>query len=269
VEKGESGTVHLQGYLELGVPKRLKAIKQIPGLEKAHFERRLGTREQARDYCRKADSRERGPFEHGNWDVGGQGRRSDLASVVESVKAGKTLKEVSEEFPTQMIKYHRGITVLRNLTLGTRNWKSMVTLLYGAPGVGKSHWCSVSTEEKSVCWLPALKRDAVWFDGYDGQEILIVDDYRGEIEFSMLLRLLDKFPLQVPVKGGFSQMLAKEIWITTNMDPRSWYNYSESKPISALVRRIEKFLVFRAFKEYLLCNDYEHFCASVDELSLV
>jgi hypothetical protein len=52
-EVGASGTRHYQGYLELSTRLRLANVKQLPGLERAHFENRRGSAQQASDYCAK------------------------------------------------------------------------------------------------------------------------------------------------------------------------------------------------------------------------
>lgn len=67
-EKGAEGTEHLQGYIELHAPIRLSAM--VEWLRGAHFEPRRGTRDQARDYCMKEDSRLAGPWERGDFDTG-------------------------------------------------------------------------------------------------------------------------------------------------------------------------------------------------------
>lgn len=60
-ELSESGTPHVQGYVELNTNKRRKAVQSIVedgvGRKNGHYERSAGTREQARDYCRKDDTR--------------------------------------------------------------------------------------------------------------------------------------------------------------------------------------------------------------------
>lgn len=60
LEKGATGNIHWQGYLELENPMRIKAISQILALifeVRAHVEPRKGTAAQARDYCMKDESR--------------------------------------------------------------------------------------------------------------------------------------------------------------------------------------------------------------------
>lgn len=74
-ERGENGTPHIQGYIELHNPVRLSAMKLW--LPSAHFEVRRGTREQARAYCMKEDTRDAGPWERGDFDRGKQSGDSE------------------------------------------------------------------------------------------------------------------------------------------------------------------------------------------------
>ena len=76
--------IHLQGYVELYKKQRLSFVKKI--LPTAHLEPRLGSREQARDYCSKQQTRLQnipaGPWEFGEFIPGpGQGTRSDLGML--------------------------------------------------------------------------------------------------------------------------------------------------------------------------------------------
>lgn len=53
-ETGDTGTHHLQGYLEFIHPLSLRGVKRsISGLHGAHLEVRRGTSTEARNYCRK------------------------------------------------------------------------------------------------------------------------------------------------------------------------------------------------------------------------
>lgn len=110
MESGESGTPHFQGYVEFSTQPRLAALKKI--LPTAHWEPRRGTRDQARAYCMKDESRLDGPWEFGNW-ISGQGARSDLATAIESAKQGG-MKRLAEEHPVAYVKYHKGIQHLLN-----------------------------------------------------------------------------------------------------------------------------------------------------------
>lgn len=79
---------HWQGYIEFTVATRMSAVKELLEDRSVHLEARRGTREQARAYCMKADTRFPGeePYEFGEW-TGRQGQRTDLVEarkVIES-----------------------------------------------------------------------------------------------------------------------------------------------------------------------------------------
>lgn len=111
LEEGETGTRHLQGYVELVKPMRLAGMKKW--LPTAHFEARRGTRDQARDYTMKDDTRVEGPFERGQFTTA-QGARSDISAVRDAIAAGTSKRELFEEYPDIAAKYPRYIdTMLR------------------------------------------------------------------------------------------------------------------------------------------------------------
>lgn len=107
-EKGEQGTEHFQGYVEFSTKKTFAALKTW--LPTAHFEVRKGTREQARNYCMKEDTRVDGPWEHGTWATQ-QGKRTDLEGAVQTLKA-HGIKRVAQEHPEVFVKFHKGLREL-------------------------------------------------------------------------------------------------------------------------------------------------------------
>jgi len=108
----DTGRIHWQGYMELFDPVRFTAVKvKAPMLQTAHFEKRRGTREQAKEYCDKEESRIAGPFEFGNWEIH-QGTRSDLEEVSAAITAGAKESDIARDFPVQYIKFARGIKAL-------------------------------------------------------------------------------------------------------------------------------------------------------------
>jgi len=105
LEEGEAGTPHYQGYVEYTSPQRFSYFHT--NVTPCHCEKRRGTRAQARDYCRKEDSRKDGPWEVGQWRAGGSGSRNDLHGIVDACKTG-SLKRVAEEHPEGILRYSKG-----------------------------------------------------------------------------------------------------------------------------------------------------------------
>lgn len=48
-----------------------------------------------------------------------KGERSDLISIADKAKSGATIKEIAEEFPSQFIRYHKGIERLHEILNNT------------------------------------------------------------------------------------------------------------------------------------------------------
>lgn len=80
--------------------------KLYPGLERAHLEKRRGSKNQAVDYCTKPDTRIDGPWVFG--ELGNTaGKRSDLSVFVSAVADGLSRDDVIEKFPDVLAKYPR------------------------------------------------------------------------------------------------------------------------------------------------------------------
>ena len=232
VERGESGTPHLQGYLELSAKLRLGGVRKLSGLGRAHFELRKGTQEQAIEYCRK----EGRFFDFGERMVSKQGQRNDLQAIQEKLDEGASDEDIAANHFGQWVRYRKSFTAYRELKRPKTLRDVSVYFIWGAAGTGKTRF--VFEREPSL-WIssdPTLQ----WFDGYSGEEAVLLDDYRGEATTSFILRVLDRYPLKVPVKGSFTQWLPLRIYITSNMDPKDFHTDASE----AFRRRIKKIVHF-------------------------
>ncbi len=244
LESGENGTPHFQGFVVWTSPVRIRqACARLGGA--AHIERAMGSDEEASKYCQKEETRVEGPWFWG--DCPHQGKRSDLIEIHAMVKAGAKRKEIIEEHFGSYLRYHKGIEIAR-LTYGARrDWEMEVHVFYGPTGTGKSRkaW-SEAGQEAFVLMAPNSKNGPVWFDGYDGQKNVIIEEYYGWMRWNFLLQLLDRYPMRVPVKGGSLEWVPKKIWICSNERPQEWYNYNERMDYQTLRRRISTITRFVA-----------------------
>lgn len=237
-EVGEQGTVHLQGALSFSSARSFRAIATaIPGW---HIERMRGTIDQAVEYCTKEESRHAdhsGIVEVGTRprNAGRAGGRSDLDGVVTLIKSGAGVKRVADECPEEFIKYYRGIERSIQVRTCQRDFKTTVHWYYGPTGTGKSR--AACAEAPDAYWKDPSHH---WWDGYEYQDDIIVDDYRPDFcKFAALLRLFDRYPFQVQVKGGTRSFLAKRIFITAPKRPEEFWENRTSEDLAQLLRRIE------------------------------
>lgn len=93
-EVGDSGTPHLQGYLQLHNEERMALLNPRLFGNRAHLQLARGTAEQNKRYCTKDATN---IYERGT-PRGGKGSRTDLDLVHDAIKAGKSYDEVSTEY---------------------------------------------------------------------------------------------------------------------------------------------------------------------------
>jgi hypothetical protein len=237
-ERGENGTRHLQGVISFANPRAFRSVCQL--FAGWHIESMRGTMQQAVDYCSKEDTRDLeadfGFTEQGERPLaaGTTGGRSDLYAVAQLVSEGKRPAEVAAEFPEQWIKFHRGITSLISLRGTARDFKTEVFWYYGSTGSGKTRTASDSNPD--AYWKnPGHK----WWDGYEGNEAVIIDDYRADFcKFSELLRLCDRYPYQIEYKGGTVQFISRKIYITTPKSPAETWASRTDEDLAQLMRRL-------------------------------
>jgi hypothetical protein len=219
-EIGESGTHHIQGYVEFKAPKRFSTLKRSIAFGRAHLERRGGTAQQASDYCKKKETRKPGtePYEVG--EISRQGKRNDLSKVKELLDSGASQQKVADEYFGPWVRYRKSFQAYSNM-VAPKIRDIEVIVLFGAPGTGKSHWAWHNYPD---LWV---KPPGPWFDTYQGQETILIDEMAGDyIDYRTLLRLTDKYPLLVPVKGDFVYMRHTRVIICSNFHPNRWYDMS-------------------------------------------
>lgn len=243
-EIGDSGTPHLQCYGECINPHTLKTLQnalskksRIPSRWAAFVAK--GTGRQNLDYVSKT-----GPpdYEHGVLKT--QGQRSDLEEVAELINQGKKVREVSMLKPCQYIRYASGIERLIFQRQTVRSWITIGYWLSGETGAGKSRWANINFPD---AYYKDPETD--WWDGYQQQETVIVDDYRPSksLSFAKILRIVDRYPLTVQVKCGTAQFASKRIVFTSPQPLRATFSACEwlhEEDLAQLERRFPHQLEF-------------------------
>lgn len=228
-EIGDSGTPHLQGYIELDNAKSLRSIKKDLG-GRVHLETRLGSAKEASDYCKKDETF----FERGI--ISTQGKRSDLEKAAELVKLGG-VKAVANEMPHMVIKFPRGLDRLAELLMKERIIKPYVVWLWGTTGTGKTYTATRLAEDKTYYIWTGTK----WWNGYTQQDRIVIDDYSydgTDYWFRYLLRLLHEYECQVETKGGQVHVNSSEIYITCEFPPHLLFK--EGNELNQVLRRINE-----------------------------
>jgi hypothetical protein len=162
---------------------------------------------------------------------------TDLKELANKIVDGSTtLREIAKSHPRAFLKYKRTLSKIEDIANEKkfRKWMTTCDWYFGPPGIGKSHIALENFDYNTVCtWDNSrqFKRD------YCGQETVIIDDFSGEIKYSELLNLIDKWPYSIGRKNR--PFLAKHIIITSLIPPHQIFQkiYAEEN-LDQLYRRI-------------------------------
>lgn len=225
IEKGEEGTPHIQATIIYKSQRTLKGIKKT--FPRAHLDKVENLDESIKYSSKptgcwkdtnKFSERIRGPYEFGDKPKG-QGNRSDLDDCYDMIKNNIPMEEIADAHPGTFIRYNKGLTAVKNLHTKHRTEKSHNTWIWGKSGTGKTS----SVINKHGADNVYIKDGTIWWDGYNNQEAILIDDFDGKWEFRNLLRLLDYTQYQGQIKGGYVKINSPFIYITCEFEPSHYY----------------------------------------------
>lgn len=256
-EEGEEGTPHLQFFIEAKNALRLSTLKKVCG--RAHFEVAKGSSMDNYKYCSKEECFDYEPQDLKLWEEK-PGKRSDIEHAKELAKTGG-MREVVETLNNYQA--WRAAEMYLKYAENKRTWAPVVKWFYGPPGTGKTrraHEEAATLAATGAATLAATggatlavtgrvalyvhSNTGKWWDGYDGENIVIIDDFRAsDWALNYLLKVLDRYECRVETKGGSRQLLATHIYITSPYHPEAAYCNSEN--VKQLTRRISEIVEFK------------------------
>ncbi len=226
LERGAEGYVHWQIVVAFKRKRSIIFVKEL--FDKCHAE--LTKSDAACDYVSKEDSRIPGtqfefgikPFQRNSkteWEsVWESAKKGDLMSIPANVRvvSYRTLRAIGADFdcPRAMVR--------------------STNVYWGKTQTGKSR---KAWEEAGMDAYSKDPRSKFWC-GYQGESNVVLDEFRGAIDISHLLRWLDRYPVRVEIKGSSVTLCATTYWITSNIHPREWYPDIDSETMAALLRRL-------------------------------
>lgn len=246
-ERGANGTEHLQGYVIFRSRKRRSwIVSNVSWLTRSYLDQRRGTHEEAVAYANKEESRIEGPHQLGLVPEVHAGERSDLKNTTIALRRQGSIGKLGEDYDTVVVRYSKGLMALQAQILRARQpaWRALTTTaLIGATGLGKTRYVYDNNPHDAIYKL-VQPQGRAWFDGYVDQRILLLDDFAGWLPYRFFLTLLDGYPLDLEIKGGFTPALFTEVYITSNSAPLDWYPGLPREELDPLYRRITHIIDF-------------------------
>lgn len=239
-EAPSTGTKHLQGYMQFSKRIYFSSLKKL--FPKIHITICKGTSQQNIDYCKKA-----GTFwSSGEPRLNERGKNKDTAphpweEVIALAKQSK-LDILEEQFPKDFVVYYNTLKriAIDNIESVAINRKCL--WIYGDPGVGKSRVCHKLFP--SSFWKNGNK----WWDGYQGEQTVVLDDLDNKALFSYLKRWADRYKVIGEVKGSSINLTYQYFVVTSNYRPSELYNLSEQEDTLTTKAVERRFLFVQALQ---------------------
>jgi hypothetical protein len=213
--------LHWQFFVIFNQRQRFTAVKKMFG--NAHLEIARDPIK-ARNYCMKEDTRVQAPIEEGHF-----GEQADLITRVKRTR----LTDLVQEHPWKV----RQLKELKCLLAPRREYLTDCILLTGPTGTGKtkiSATIAAFLGQDGTYWQDSTQ----WWDNYDQEPLVIIDEFRGQFPEAQVLRLVDRVPYRVPIKGSYAEFDSRMIILTSNLSLEEMYPKTDTATLKALGRRI-------------------------------
>lgn len=224
-----TGTPHLQGYIVFGNARSFQSVTRLfSGLMQSHIEIAKGDPQSNIDYVTKEDPHayEKGTRPCTQAEKGAKGA-AKIKEMWEYAKKGDF-----EKIPFQLIKTAEYVHAKYGSQPSDRDVLDNIWL-WGKSGIGKS---SYVRRTYPVFYTKSMSK---WWDGYNGEEVVVLDDFAPEHAKYLTHHLkiwTDHFVIQAEVKGGMLKIRPKTFIVTSQYSIETcWPEDIES--IEALRRR--------------------------------
>lgn len=248
LEKGEeTHHPHIQFFIHWNEQKRLGFFKKLD--KRIHAEP-CKSESASIDYVTKEETRVEGPFQDGElpfhaneatdwekiWELAKNGEIDKIPPAIRIIHYNKLKQIAKDNIQFQDSDHLRGI------------W------IWGKPGTGKSRW--VRDQVKLCCKSLYPKLCNKWWDGYQGEKIVVMDDIGPQHEcLAQQLKIwTDRYDAILETKG--SAVHAQYDWfiVTSQYSPSEIFK--DEKDLGALKRRFQVYEI----KELLGLNlTLQHF----------
>lgn len=260
-EIAKTGTYHTHIFLLAPSPIRFSTLKSR--FATAHIEKAYGSAADNRAYILKegkwaetdkAETSVEGTFEEwGELPPERAEKYPEMFRLIQAIREGKTTTEIIDGTPGLAFRI-RDIDLLRQTLVAekysTENRKLDVCYLYGASGAGKTHSIYELHDPRNIYRVTNYRAaKGISFDGYNGQDVLVFEEFSSKIPIEELLNYLDIYPLYLPARYNDRVACYTKVYITSNLPLEAQYiDIQRYKPETwkAFLRRIHTVIEYRS-----------------------
>jgi len=226
-----TGRQHMQGWIQFTTKRTMGGVKRICKSKDIHLEPCYGDEFSNDKYCKKD-----GKYTHLG-EFLSQGARTDLEMIKKLIANDTPMIDIANDYFDTWCRNYKTFDKYRemNTKKKTKEFRHVeVEVIYGETGQGKTRRAMEEANYK-------IEGDNLqWWDGYNGEKCILIDEYSNQLPITKLLNILDGYQLRLPIKGGHSYANWTKVYITTNVDWDDWHPNAKSMHRDALKRRISR-----------------------------
>lgn len=234
IEEGESGTTHIQAAWSLKNAKTFSAMKSALSSSRWHLEEIRGTHFEAYQYTLKGQqSKEEWNAE--KWGGENFGVNYDCLRTIgeapqeeaknknqwddirQMIEEGLSDYEIAQVYPQEAIRCKTAIRGYRLMFEKMHaDWREVdVWYIWGATGTGKTRSITQKYGYPNVFRVTDYSKGA--FDMYDGQDVILFEEFRSSFRLEQMLNYLDGHPVELECRYANQLLKATKIFIVTNI----------------------------------------------------
>jgi len=277
-EIATTGTPHTHVFLYRKSAIRFNTIKKVFPI--AHIEKSYGSVVENRDYIAKqgkwansdkAETSVVGSFyESGTPPSEKEEKSPQMYELIQNINDGMTTLDIIKNTPGMAFRI-RDIDIIRQTILAekyTNEYREVeVCYLFGVSGAGKTMHIFQKYQGREICRVTNYRSGYnISFDGYNGQDVLVFEEFNSQIPITNMLNYLDIYPLLLPARYSDRIACFTKVYITSNLPLNQQYRDAQLNTPEiwkAFFRRIHRITEFFAngktleLKEEMLCTKQE------------
>ena len=271
-EDNPNGTEHHQGYIEFNIPTRFSKVKALFSSDNIGVNAHIAPRQHSRLSCvnyikktgfhsDKKHTQLSDIYEIGDFSL--QGKRNDIIDMYEMKRDGFSDLEITMNYP-QYAHYNNFINklALEEKTDKYKNKYREMTVIYisGPTRSGKTRYVYEKYGYENVYTAEGYDVSKM-FDGYEGQDVLLLDEFRSDIPLGTLLRFIDGHPIKSTCRYNNKRLAFTKVYIVSNWTLEEQYpnlQLEDKETWKAFIARLTGVYVFHVedeFDFFEMCED--------------
>lgn len=275
-ETGENGTYHTHIYVYYANAVHFSVMKKR--FAEAHIESARGSSQENRDYIRKegkyldSDKKETNHIEtfieYGEMPLDKAAKNEKVSEkVLQMIEDGCSNANIMRRYPsffTKLSHVEKARQTFLEEKYKTERRDVQVHYIYGETGTGKTRYVMDSFGYVNVYKVTNYEHP---FDGYNGEPVLLLDEFRSSLPFGDMLQYLDLYPCRLPARYADKIACYIKVYVVSNIPLSEQYrNIKAEQPDSwnALVRRFNSITQFTRRTPFFETNEVEQIVEFVD-----